>query len=156
GGFPPPYSSDQPDRIVEYVYDPLGRLVQRSDTVIPCEVSLLPPSVTVVGSPVTTTTRFVYDGDSIWRDTTEGASTRWYVRGDGPDELFARVDRGGLWEHPQWYLTDRQGTVLQIATRVTEGIGRSDLVVVNPDSGWATLKWVGYHADRWGSPGGLD
>jgi RHS repeat-associated protein len=66
---------------------------------------------------VTTTTRFAYGGDGVWAEvsSTNVVQTR-YVWGDGPSQLWARVDTGlGV----RWYLTDRLGSVRD----VTDGLG---------------------------------
>jgi RHS repeat-associated protein len=86
--------------LATYVYDVFGDRIEKD----------------VWTSPgPTTITQFAYDGQDIWADFTPGTpptlQTR-YLHGDHVDEMFARTAANGT---AAWYLTDRLGSVRDIA-----------------------------------------
>jgi RHS repeat-associated protein len=61
----------------------------------------------------TTITRFAYDGQDVWADLTSGNTPQTrYIRGNQIDSLFARISAAGT---AAWYLTDRLGSVRDLA-----------------------------------------
>jgi RHS repeat-associated protein len=85
-----------------YVYDVLGNRIEMD---------------VKVGSGTTTITRMAYDGLNAWEDL-NGSNIlqmrRMYL--NGVDQLFARIDSGAT---TAWYLTDRLGSVRDIANNST-------------------------------------
>jgi RHS repeat-associated protein len=85
----------------EYTYDVFGRRIAKT------------VDSDGAGPQAAETTRFVYDGDHAWADFDEnGNAISHYLYGDELDDLLAR-ERSG--EGTAWYLTDRLGTVRDIA-----------------------------------------
>jgi RHS repeat-associated protein len=61
----------------------------------------------------TTITRFAYDGQDVWADLTSGNALQTrYIRANQIDSLFARISAAGT---AAWYLTDRLGSVRDLA-----------------------------------------
>ena len=62
------------------------------------------------------TEHFVYNGANVWADLNGNDETQvYYVFGDGPDQILARVDQlSGTTGRVLWYLTDRLGSVAAI------------------------------------------
>jgi hypothetical protein len=102
---------------VTYKYDALGNRVERDDLVR------------------ATAARFAFDGWNpakagadgsasfdVWADldSTGSSLTTQYVHGDGVDQLLARVDSGT----PYWELTDKLGSVRDIADSTGTGIAQ--------------------------------
>ena len=68
------------------------------------------------GPQAATTVRTVYDGEHAWADyTTSGTVIARYLYGDQTDQLLARWRPS---DGTAWYLTDRQGTVRDLANSV--------------------------------------
>jgi RHS repeat-associated protein len=102
---------------VNYVYDALGNRIEEDVT---------PYTSGVAGA--TTATRFAYDdwdpalagstgntANNVWADLTGSSSlASRYIRGDEPDQLFARVDKVSGTLTPYWYLTDNQQSVRNV------------------------------------------
>jgi RHS repeat-associated protein len=71
----------------------------------------------VTANSTTTATHFAYDGQNAWEDlsgTNVLQTRRLYL--DAIDALFARISSGGT---AAWYLTDRLGSVRDIANNTT-------------------------------------
>jgi RHS repeat-associated protein len=71
----------------------------------------------VTANSTTTATHFAYDGDNAWADlsgTNVLQTRRLYL--DAVDALFARISSGGT---AAWYLTDRLGSLRDIANNTT-------------------------------------
>jgi RHS repeat-associated protein len=86
---------------MDYKYDVLGNRID----------------LEVTANSVTTATHFAYDGENAWADlsgTNALQMRRLYT--DATDALFARIDSGGT---VAWYLTDRLGSVRDIANNTT-------------------------------------
>jgi RHS repeat-associated protein len=85
----------------DYKYDALGNRI---------EVDVDPDGAGMQG---TTVTRYGYDGGNVWADL-DGSNAlvtrRLYL--DGPDQVVARIAADGT---AAWYLTDRQGSVRDLA-----------------------------------------
>ncbi len=88
-----------------YVYDAEGRLVEQWDFSKDSDVT---PS---------TVERYGQDGANVWADLDSQAKLkRRYFRGDGIDQLLGQQDAQKTGRPTWWYLTDRQGSVLQLVT----------------------------------------
>ena len=121
---------------VDYTYDAEGQLVQRTETWLEnprgahrdeygndwkITVNQGPPLVTRnVQAGDVKVQRYLHDGDHVFADLNGSNQVQsHYVIGTKVDDLIARQDAGVV--NPYWYLTDRQGSVLQIIDSVTGG-----------------------------------
>jgi RHS repeat-associated protein len=95
-----PTSSDPVDKRIEFKYDVFGNRIEKSY------------DADGDGSGTATLTRFAYEGANAWADLDSANNLqkrRLYL--DGVDALFARLGSSG---NPDWYLTDRLGSVRDI------------------------------------------
>jgi RHS repeat-associated protein/uncharacterized protein (TIGR03000 family) len=92
------------DLAVEFKYDVFGNRIE--------EIADLDGA----GSGSAVTTRFAYDGLHVWADLDGGSSlTTRRIFGDQVDQVLARITGSTV----SWYLTDRLGSVREIANNTT-------------------------------------
>jgi RHS repeat-associated protein len=115
--------------VATYVYDALGNRIEK-------DVWTSTPGTATV-------TRFAYDGPNIWADLTSLnlLQTR-YVRGDGVDQLFARISAGAV---AAWYLPDRLGSVRAL----TDATGVLQDQITYDGYGNVTTETKASFGDRW-------
>src|SRR5207253_8393273 len=121
--------------LATYVYDALGDRIEKD--------------VWTQQSGTTTVTRFGYDGAEVWVDLTSGNALQTrYIHGDAIDQLFARISSAGA----AWYLTDRLGSVRDIANSSGSVIdhidydGFGNATETQPSNG-DRYKWTGREFD---------
>ena len=109
----------QAGETTEYVYDHRNRLIEVTITseggVILDEVSYAFDALgrRIARTENGETIHFVYNGDNVWADFDEaGEAVARYLFGDNIDENIARIRPG---EGTVWYLTDRLGTIRDLA-----------------------------------------
>ena len=125
-----------------YVYDVKDRLIEEDAT-------------TTTGGllPVTTVTRWWYDGQNAWAELAVGAgllTRRLFL--DGVDQPLARIDATGT---PAWYLADRQGSIRDVVnfagTMVLDHLAYDAYGKVtsesSPSNGDAFAAYDGYRRD---------
>lgn len=89
--------------IVAYKYDALGRRIERS---------------TITHPSITSTTRYIYDGSDVIRDTdANGATTADYLNGPGIDNKVRPTANGAS----HYFLTDQLGST----SAWTDGTGNA-------------------------------
>jgi RHS repeat-associated protein len=110
-----------------YAYDNLNRLTSATEKNAGATVQQLTYKYDVSGNRIdmevtisgtTTATHFAYDGDNAWEDLNGSnvlQTRRLYT--DATDALFARV----VGSTAAWYLTDRLGSVRDVANNTTGG-----------------------------------
>jgi RHS repeat-associated protein len=141
-----------------YAYDTWNRLVSATETNAGATVQVLTFKYDVFGNrldvettinAVTTATHFAYDGPNAWADLSGSNALqmrRLYL--DAPDALFARISSGGT---AAWYLTDRLGSVRDIANNTT---GASIDHIDYSAFGVITNQTQSSNGDRYGFAGG--
>jgi RHS repeat-associated protein len=111
-----------------YAYDSLNRLTSATEKNAGATVQQLTYKYDVFGDRIdmevtingtTTATHFAYDGQNAWADLSSAnllQMRRLYL--DAIDAVFARISSAGT---TAWYLTDRQGSVRDVANNTTGG-----------------------------------